>query len=481
MEPKLNSFLARGYFKICKNYQLILITILIILILPFLFVSFFNVPITDDFSFGKWGQNANTLETLKKLYFTENGRYFSLYFLITANPLVYNIFYLFAFTPILLILLLFLSIYFFLKQITQNIPFKILLVLTLCLFYTFIVSMPSTSEGLFWFTGSYTHTFPFAVCLIIAGLFKKMSNNNSTQKKYLFFSLILFLQFIVIGCQEIVLLTYTSILCLYTINCFIFKSKHRNAILLLLIFAILFSCLELFAPGNVARMEATKSEHRANLLYCSYGSFVHFLKHIPNFITITLVPIFSILLFNISIQYNKNINLLSVNPFLGLIFSAMILYSLFLPGTYSMVGTYPRMLNDIYFVFLIFWFYNIVNISIWLKRNKILQNTKGFNLYYFSPILIFYIVVYSFSIHSNFRKVLSDIKSKRIFLYHSSVSKRFEMLQKNKGAKYLEVIKIQSLPSSINLFDVHSDPNNSENIGYKLFYEIKILKGIPSK
>ena len=117
MEPKLNSFLARGYFKICKNYQLILITILIILILPFLFVSFFNVPITDDFSFGKWGQNANTLETLKKLYFTENGRYFSLYFLITANPLVYNIFYLFAFTPILLILLLFLSIYFFLKQI----------------------------------------------------------------------------------------------------------------------------------------------------------------------------------------------------------------------------------------------------------------------------------------------------------------------------------------------------------------------------
>jgi len=468
--------LIKSYNFICNNYQALLILALLFLIFPFVFIGFYNVPVVDDFAFGKWGHAGNTFEILKNLYLNENGRYFALFFLITINPLVYSNFALFSITPLILLLILFCSLYFTIKQIFKDTSVKVKFLLSLLSLYIFIVSMPDTAEGLYWFTGSYTHTFPFALSTLLIGLFVKLSISTELKRKVLLILLITSIQFIIIGCQEIVLLAYTSLLFFYTLYVFINKSKHRKTIFIIFILAILFSFIELLAPGNFVRMETTKNANRASLLYSLYGSFILFLRHIPNFISQTLIPVFSIFIFPVLLKYRNKIDIIVINPIISIIFSSAILFLLFLPGTYSMVGTFPRMMNDIYFVFIVLWFYNLINISAYLVDFKLISKIH-YSLKTLSLILIIYIIIFSFSLNSNYRKIISDIKSKRIFEYHAKINERFDYLEKNKGASTIEIIQIDKLPKSLSTFDVQTDKDNWQHIGYKVFYGFNEIKG----
>jgi len=150
---------------------LLLLGFSLILLAPLLVLAFYNVPSSDDFSYGRWQRDWGTIGANLTCYFGWGGRYFSNLLLTAANPLGYSMDYRNFLIPYQLhsvVLMVFLVISFF--HLTQRIfpregrkvlfPFSTF-ILSLTLFF-----LKDLNELFYWMAGSYNYCYGLTFALM---------------------------------------------------------------------------------------------------------------------------------------------------------------------------------------------------------------------------------------------------------------------------------------------------------------------------
>lgn len=231
---KLNKFIT------LKNILLVIIIITILLMIPILRVSFYTHPSADDYSYGINTANViknegimevfkGTIKTLNEFYSTWQGTY-SAIILFSLNPSVFgnNMYFL---TTFIIIGLLFIAMYYFLKQIINKFlkcDKKIFWICLLALFLLFIETMPDKCQGLFWWNGASFYMIFLALEFLEWGLLvKRYFLGEKTKLNYVLLSILIA---IIGGGNYVTALQQIIILAL--INIYTLKNKDKSAICL---------------------------------------------------------------------------------------------------------------------------------------------------------------------------------------------------------------------------------------------------------
>lgn len=448
------------------NYHsLIAIIILVVIIFPYFYISQYCNPVTDDLTYAFKGKNPDFWNTYFGEYENWNGRYFS-NFLVLINPITFDNFILYKFIPILLIVLTFISLYYLIHQLTQNIfnsKFKIQIALILLLIY--LHTMPIISEGIYWYTGAITYQTGIISMVFFLGLLVQFYNENLILKSKLIHGmLIMFLLFITAGCNEVTMAI--SILLLLFIGLKSFSSKkNRNSIFIFLLGAILFGCMVYFAPGNENRGDNFEEKHDF------FRSLLYSVAQTIRFFTIWLsggtLLIASLLYYPICKKLSEKISLFKnsfyLSPLMALLISlSFIFISAFLP--YWSTGNLGqhRTMNVALFFFILSWF-------VFLTALYNSHYLKWQNLHPKIITTLFSILCITLFFTYNGWNVLHDLYSGNAKSYNEQMNVRYEKIKNMNEDLYLPLIKIP--PKTLFVLDLTDDPNHWQNRSYTVFFE----------
>ena len=152
------------------------------LLLPVIGLMAFSFPFSDDFANATWIKKDGVIDANLACYMGWSGRYFSNIMLGVANPLSYtndlnDVVWIYRLHSIILLLLLFVSVYLFYKRFIpgQN-GIGLLTISSIALG---IASLGNGFEWLYWLSGSYTYCLGFCFCLLsIIFLSENQFNQN---------------------------------------------------------------------------------------------------------------------------------------------------------------------------------------------------------------------------------------------------------------------------------------------------------------
>lgn len=468
-----------------KWIAIISLTTLIISLIPLLTVSFYNHPAADDYNYGIYtmevlknegltGVGKGLINTVKLFYSTWQGTY-SAIILMSLQPSIWGNNFYFLGTFILLFFFL-LGNYLLLKELIYNklnlSKSNLIIVFALLSFIT-IETLPSLTQGFFWWNGSCYYTLFYSLFLIELALILKYSRKNS---KILYFIICFLIVFIaggnyVTALQQIIVLFFLNLYLLL-------KDKNKKGIPLLFL-AILGLFISAIAPGNAYRAAVLEGY---GIIKGIIYSFLSALSHLYKWNSL-IGNIFIIAIIIILYQsYDKNETnfkypiIFSTLTFC--IFSAQFTPSLFAQGT---VGE-GRLLNIIYYSY--YWFM-ILNIYYWLgwircklKTEKILTKNSYKNLlpmirkYRLSTMLFLIITacvigLYTKEDYSTYKayKILKDGSAKQ---YSEEYKARIKILESETKNVVLKEFSVK--PEPLFYSEITTDPKHWLNVPIKEIY-----------
>jgi hypothetical protein len=440
-------------------------------VLPLVLLSFFNNPGSDDFDYSFESQTEPFFALQIRRYFDWSGRYFS-NGLISLDPLTYNNYYGFKVIPIFLLALFAFALYYFVTslKITSTLKEKFSFVGLFAFLY--IAQMPDICEGFYWIPGSLTNQLPISLALLFFGSFIRYYQNKN--KFFIFLSIVLLAA--ILGCNEIsvvLFLIIMSFLVLY--NLFILR-KPSTVLLLLFVATIVFSSIELLAPGNSARATHIAIKHQ--FVFSVFKSLQLTFGFIFNWLPLVLLSVFFFLEKIIKgLETNKNQNLL-IHPVLsfGMLF-IMVFFGIF-PAMWSLNGPPPdRALNTIYFFYLFMVFYTVVSFLKFQLQKKptVFNNISGLRIWF--GILIFINFLSNESIVTAYR----DLFSGKAYKYDAEMKNRFKMINACKE-KVCIVPPLLNKPKTIFNevdFSLTTDKNNWKNIEVSRYFRKEVIISKP--
>lgn len=451
--------------KTSNSYStLTVILILLVILSPYLYISQYCNPVTDDLTYAFKGKNPDFWNVYFGEYENWNGRYFS-NFLVLINPVSSDNFTLYKFIPIALIILTFISIFYLIHQLIQNIfnsIFKIQISLIILLLY--LQTMPIISEGIYWYTGAVTYQVGIISALLFLGMLVQFYNGNWVMKNKLIHSImILLLLFISAGCNELNMVLSIFILLIIGIKTYSY-SKYRNFILLFLFASILFGILVYFAPGNENRGDNFEEKHDF------FRSLFYSAAQTIRFFTIWLsggtLLIASLLYYPICKKLSEEIplfkNSFHLSPVMALLLSlSFIFIGAFLP--YWSTGNLGqhRTMNVSLFFFMLTWFVFLTS----LYNSNLL---KWENLHPKIKIILFSVLCLTLFFTNNGWNVIHDLYSGNAKSYDEQMNERYEKIRNMNDDLYLPMIK--NPPKTLFVLDLIDDPNHWQNRSYTVFF-----------
>ncbi len=166
--------------KFFKRYQMVLWILFIVLLIPLLAATVYNRPSVDDLIQPVKEHNAylsggNVLAAdwndMLAAYQNWSGLYFHM-LLARIPPMVFD--YTLAWIhPIFFLLFLAGSVFLFIRTLGRVLSVRRLYMnhIALLLVIEFLLFMPATDQGIYWFTGAVAYTFAFSLALCVYALF----------------------------------------------------------------------------------------------------------------------------------------------------------------------------------------------------------------------------------------------------------------------------------------------------------------------
>jgi len=358
-----------------KKSELLIILALLILVAPFFLLSFFCNPSADDYSLSALVREIGFSGFFDFMFQNWSGRFTGAFFT-AINPMVYNSLFIYKLIPIILLIVFFISIFYFLKSVFNMINSnRTLLLLSLILFTLYLNSMPDLAEGIYWYSSTTYHFIAGIYSLFLFTLITKIPKFKTYWEKSISIILSIALVILIVGSNEVhtfLTLEYLSIIILTKV---FFKKKVGILEIILLVIIIAVSYFAMNAPGNFRRLGFLPNHF--NFSYAILHSFKstiflvgHHIQNVP-FIIVSIIslPFFSKLLLT-----NKVLNLkFKVNPAITIILSILIIASQYFP-TYFALGSDPpwRVHNSISLVFIFLWFLNIFLTIKYLHEREII-------------------------------------------------------------------------------------------------------------
>ena len=438
----------------------LLLNLLVVIIVPFILISFFNNPATDDFYLANLSIKYGLYDVHFWHYNNWSGRYFSngiLFF----SPLYFDNFYFYKLIPIALLLLFVFAVKYFISTVFYSISNSKKWAISSLIIILYFIQVPEVCSAFYWLPAAMTYQFGVTLTLLFISFYLKFKSTNN----YLY--LILSLLFVVfsMGCNEIVTMLNSLMIGIYFLYQLYTAKKIDYALLIVVIFAVFFASLELFAPGNSARSETIVEKH--NLIYSLSKSSIHSVLFILKWLPLVLLLV---------LFYSKKINSLIKDNFIKLThpkwaFLVMILLlfiSLF-PSFYmqnNMIA--DRSLNSIYFYFIIFGLYTILCLMKFAKDkyNFKIQLNKSIK-----TALTLIVVFITFS-DSPITNAYEDLINGKAYSYNNQMKNRFELI-KNSTKKDVVVPALTKKPETIHkdiIMGLTNDLKNWKNQDISEYY-----------
>lgn len=441
----------------------------ILSILPFLVISIFNNPSADDFCFNCQSRDLGFWEAQLSWYNGWTGRYFSTAIL-SIKPLISEPFLLYKLIPVILITALGASLYYLSSLLLVKLKKKDFFILTFFIMVLYLIKMPSISEGFYWLAGSITYQLANIISIMFLCFLIKLIETN--EKKYLIFSILCTI--LIIGSNE----TSMLLIDFFIVVIFIFKylqlKKIDYSILIILIFAIIFSLIVIISPGNTVRALSFPNNHLIidstfNSIIAAYSFSI---KLLPIIIISSLIYFDY---FNVKINISTS-KIFTVNPILLFIIIFFIPLIGFFASFWSM-GDPPqqRTINTIYFYFLLGIIY--LTLVLFFKSKESKNSFMIFSKWF--RYLILLIIISELASQNNIRNAYSNLISGSAYEYNLALKNRYEKIRNNKG-NICYVPELVNKPITINFDDITSNPENWKNSCYASYFMVEKIIAMPN-
>jgi len=466
------------------SYRLIkylLITALLLSLVPLLVLGFYAAPAADDFSYGAYAHLAykesgsffsalsGALEKTAESYMSWQGT-FSAIFLMAMQPAV---FYegLYALTPFIMLAALTVGTFafcraFFSKLMGLERDLGDIAAALICL--VSVQLMPSPVQGLYWFNGAvyyvFFHGLSLAACAVAVSLLK----NGGAGK-----SLVLCFMCFVLGGGNYVTALALSVLAVAAVGLLAVKkdSAWKKLLLPTLVMLVSFA-ISIAAPGNAVRQAA--QENTPDAVKAVLMSFESGLKYGMDWFSL---PVLGMLLLMVPVFWTqlKKTGYGYHLPGLVSAFSFCLFSAMFCPPIYAMgnVGE-PRVLNIIYFTYLLLLVVNLVYWLGWFGCR--LGKTGGEDGVKTLPVLATAVLMagfcgYAMLSGTGFCSIgaLSTLSSGEAKAYHDSAQARFEILR-DESISDAELEDFPVKPYLLYFDDITSDPGDWRNEDISTFY-----------
>lgn len=338
-----------------------------IALLPFLLLSFYNHPLGVhewDWITNRRGamDNLSFYQEQKFYYFNASGRFASTWISsLTDNYYsLINFQSFFAINILLSVLIIFIAVRSFLniKSFFKSFAISILI----CSIW--ISGISSIYDTLYMLTSVHTYLFGFYSFILLLVCWKSFMYNTSKQIWYWPW-LIVFISVFTIGTNEVSLF-YTVFLNIFLVTYHYKEVKKRSVLSLILIISITAAIFSLLAPANFLRESAYQNDYSFIDLFfiaiCS--SLFDCMSWIINGHLMLGSIVYLLLIQNISIKNKTNIS--------WQYFFSSLLIIIFLGHFLIIFATHgsslaERVVDLMYFHFLMLWFYGLFLISIQYK------------------------------------------------------------------------------------------------------------------
>lgn len=447
--------------------------ITVLSIIPFLILNYYNQPTSEDFYYSGQLFNYGFSKAFRLLYKFWGGRYFG-YLLILVNPLCFNSISGYKVATFLMMIIYFVSLHLFISRFTRgslNLNERILLSLSLIFIYFF--SMPSIGQGFYWLISVLFYNVGIILSLFFLIVYSNQQKTLSRSKKNLYMIPCIILLVALIGSCEIVGGTMFMILAaILTIN--ILKYRALNYYTLFYLILCLIGVLIVnSAPGNVLRALQYQDNHNFLFSFTNALSFTSleifkwtFLT--PLFIiTFLLLPVFKKL-----INDNALNNVFKINPlFAFMLFAGLIVVNSFLIFWSIAEAPYGRILNFIYLIFIIGWFYNIIVFLYFIKNSFNSFTARIPNAAYGIALML---VLTFFLKDNNIKTAYSDIFSGKASEYDKQLDERYEYIY-NTSSDTVYVKSILNVPESFFQHDIYEKAETMYNEGYAKHFNKEMI------
>jgi hypothetical protein len=460
--PEEYSVKKPGAKKINEGY--VLLFLLVATLLPFFILSLYNHPSADDYS-ETFTTRQNGFWGFQKLwYFTWSGRYFD-NILLSINPLVYGANWAYKFNAIILLSLFVTATYWLSGRLFKSSDKVNKIAFTFFFVLAFIFLLPDVGQGIFWQSGSYTCFSAEILTVFLMG--SMLSYYQSGNEKW-YFAISCLLVIAVIGLYELNMI-YTDIFIAIVLAISVIRKRKLKFPALLFTIAVLFSLLEVTAPGNAKRGEFFPNAH--HFLFSIKESFLYgntLLMHWLPFMF--LISLLLVDLLSKGISWNTTLdNVFSVPPLLSLM-ACLFIPFIGLVGCYWAQGARPvsRTVNVIYFYFEIGMIYFSFS-----SLKYIIKKRPGFKVpaYIKVPLILIFLFVLRIN---NISLAYRDIVLGGASAYSKERVARDEFLMNFKGDSCI-VEPIKKVPDSFYFEDITADQNFWINTAYNGYYHKRFI------
>ncbi len=398
-------------------------------LLPLIVLCFFNLPMGDDFLFGKVAEQKKFTEIMKYWYNGWGGRYTQSITLSYFNPIKYGTINFFYIPPLFLIVTIVLSVGYFVHHLKEYKINTLQRLQIFCLFvFIYFNLLPEIGETLYWISGAYTFQIANILTIVLVTTFLKLNN-----PRYKLFRkiLILVLVILIVGCNEVSMAYLFGFSFLYVLYCNLNYKSNLSFALVLFCIILVCSIFVIYAPGNNVRSTVVEQLKGSNfrirnfhkIILESIGrSFFLILYWIPTFI------FFFIINWNSIKKIKNNFKLKVSNKYqvlVVIVFAYLILFFGILPSMFS-TGWIPPRVTSVIFLFsfitlfvLILILFDVLNIYY-----------ERYNLKFINNPIIVLIFVLGFANGNNILNAYSDLLSGKVYKYHRFVDNLYINLSK---------------------------------------------------
>ena len=447
-------------------------------ILPFLLLSFFNHPSSDDFCIASRVNAVGFLKTQVQTYKGSSGLYFGTA-LHGIQPLTFNWMVGYKIIPFLVIILFSFALFSFIKEFTSPaFTTRENLLMSLSLFALYLYGMPSVPEGFYWYTGMAAYQVGNILLLFFLIVIIRFCTPKRKGNRQKLFILAVLLIIAIVGLNLIT----TVLLSLLLLSLFVIRTARTKTVdwffAALLLVAGIASTVVIVAPGFEVRSTTAHSPYKHDIFFALSSSADLLGNNIYQWIVHTPLLLLTLLY----IPYGGALaneqrgvrNFFSLHPIVALSLYGLFLIALFFPYTWATGEANPpgRVSNIVYLFFLIGWFVNVQGFINAFSTHSSLRIDK---LPCYAQWIVLLMLLMSLTNANNITTAYGDLLKGTAYGYNEELNARYNAL-KECAADSCALKKLEHHPGTVFYADITEDEKDWQNACYANFFGKKATR-----
>lgn len=480
-----------------KIYYIMIIAVVMISFIPLIAISFYDCPSADDFDYAittvkTWNMTHSIVEVLKaavqtsvKFWNTWQGLYVSA-FLLSLQPAIFGGKW-YALTGIIMLGLIIGSTVFFSSYILKRLLKRSALesiTIGMVMSFLMIQYMPSGVEGLYWFNGAINYGFFFAVLLIHICLLIELQREHSGIKEAILFLAGILGAFLLEGGNHVTALM--GVVCAAAAAVIFSRKNKRKTIENISLFCISlgFLFLNISSPGTAVRAAAVEMnlEEKLGVLQTIFRAMWESLRNVEDwfgFKEIALLVLVLPILTDVTAYIRKELKFKFRYPLAVITVSVAWLAVMYCPPFYALGVCGPdRLLNIVYYCFIILLFINAAYIIGWLQNfisEESIIKIQISNWKFVQTVAILSFALFFSSVKNTWAfEALKEIYHGEAKAYSEQYFEREAMLLDSAGED-VTVLSFRVKPKLLFFDDITDNTDDWRNEGISNYYGLKSI------